>query len=429
MTRRDAGLLLTVLLTLPPVARAQSGTAWAPAAAPQHGVALRAAGWQLMIHGNVFGQFIREAGPRGNWQLGSVNWLMTRADHALAGGTLGLRAMVSGEFLTITRAGYPELLQVAQPYRGNTLTDRMHPHELFSEAAVSYEHGIVAPLSMSLYLAAAGEPALGPVAYLHRPSAEYDPIAPLTHHALDETHERFGVATVGVFTSRVRLEASAFNGAHPDDVHTNFELAGARLNSFSSRIALAPAPEWSASASAAYIAASARAADHAHGALHRFILSIGNVQSRGERLWASTLVWGADAPIGTGRVLHSVLLESSLEWNARRALFSRIEYASRTAEDLNLVGSVSEQLAVGAAVVGYARRMTAWRAITVWLGGRGTAYLLPAELRVFYGARTLTGFAAYVELRPPLMHEHAVVSDDAPHVHHEAHPSHGGNVP
>jgi hypothetical protein len=360
--------------------------------------------WDVMIHGTVFGQFIRESGVRGNWQLGSVNWLMARAEHPLAGGTFGLRTMISGEFLTVTRAGYPELLQVAEPYRGGTITDRMHPHELIGEAAVTYEHAVLGGLGASLYLAAAGEPALGPVAYVHRPSAEHDPIAPLGHHAEDDTHERFGVATIGFFTTHARLEASAFNGNHPDDVPTNLELAGARLNSFSTRVTVNPSPEWSISASAGFIAPSSSSAAHAHAAIHRYVAAITNVQPRHDGMWATTLVWGANATVGAGEVLHSVLLETNREWDARHAVFGRFEYASRTAEELNLVGSVSERLHIGVIAVGYARRVTAGHASDVWLGGRATAYLLPNQLRVFYGAQVLTGFAAFVQLSPPFVH-------------------------
>ena len=195
MNYRIIAVQVALVLVLPSTAIAQhehhaappdsvppsgSGTAWLPQVTPLRGFHLSVARWQIMIHGGVFGQFIRESGLRGNWQLGSVNWLMARADHALAGGTFGVRTMVNAEFLTLTRAGYPELLQVAQPYRGGTIADRMHPHELFGEVAVAYEHDITQGLGTSLYLAAAGEPALGPVAYRHRPSAVNDPMARCT---------------------------------------------------------------------------------------------------------------------------------------------------------------------------------------------------------------------------------------------------------
>src|SRR5256885_10869938 len=58
---------------------------------------------------------------------------------------------------------------------------------------------------------------------MHRPSAAYDPVAPLGHHAQDFTHISDGVATLGVFTRRFKLEGSVFNGAHPDEVRTDLD--------------------------------------------------------------------------------------------------------------------------------------------------------------------------------------------------------------
>src|SRR5437879_3161510 len=132
-----------------------------------------------MVHGSVFLQYDRQLGTRADDQLGSVNWVMLMAARPAAGGSVRFRAMVSAEPLTLTARGYPELLQAAEPYRGGTLTDRQHPHELISELSVGFEHPVGSRVGASLYAAPVGEPALGPVAYLHRPSAVYDPAAPL----------------------------------------------------------------------------------------------------------------------------------------------------------------------------------------------------------------------------------------------------------
>jgi hypothetical protein len=48
-----------------------------------------------------------------------------------------------------------------------------------------------------LYVGYPGEPALGPVAFMHRPSAMDNPDAPISHHWIDATHITFGVATLG----------------------------------------------------------------------------------------------------------------------------------------------------------------------------------------------------------------------------------------
>jgi len=358
------------------------------------GFHFRASDWRVMVHGSVFAQFVQEFGPRGNYQLGSVNWMMGDASRSLAGGEFHARMMASAEYFTITRAGYPQLLQVAQPYRGGTVTDRMHPHELLSEVAVMYDRSLGNEWRWSAYLAAVGEPALGPVAYLHRPSAANDPTTPLGHHAQDVTHESFGVATFGVFTPKVHLEASVFNGAHPNEVRTNFDYAGARFNSFSARLTVNPTDHWSIAGSAAYIAAGPGA--HGHDALHRVEFSALHVAGG----WSTSFIWGANVPTDTRRVLNTALVETNVELDGRNVIFGRAEYVTRTAEDLALVGSISEAVEVGSLALGYARRVGALHSVGAWLGARGHVDFVPEQSRLFYGSRTPTGFLVSLQIRP-----------------------------
>jgi hypothetical protein len=374
-----------------------SGTAWLPVAAPARGFHVQVSDWRVMVHGSVFVQFVQEFGQRGNYQLGGVNWVMGDASRPLAGGVFRTRMMASAEYFTLTRAGYPQLLQVSQPYRGGTVTDRMHPHELLSEIAVMYDRPIGdARRWWSLYLAAVGEPALGPVAYLHRPSAVNDPTAPLGHHAQDVTHESFGVATLGVYTPRIHLEASVFNGAHPNEVRTNFDYAGARFNSFSARLTVNPTERWSIAGSAAYID------PREHESLHRFEVSVIHVTGG----WSTSFIWGANVPTDTRRVLNTALVETNIDLGPRNAVFGRAEYVTRTADELALVGSVSEEVPVGALALGYARRLREVRGVGAWLGARGDVDFVPEQLRLFYGSRTPVGFIVYLQLRPPLMMRH-----------------------
>jgi hypothetical protein len=377
-----------------------SGTSWLPALAPMRGLHFQAGKWQLMVHGSVFGQFVKDFGPRGNYQLGSVNWVMGEASKSFGTGMFRARMMASAEYFTVTRAGYPQLLQVSQPYRGGTVTDRMHPHELMSEVAVMYDRHIGGVWRWSVYLAPVGEPALGPVAYLHRPSAANDPTAPLGHHAQDVTHESFGVATLGVFTPKVHLEASVFNGAHPNEVRTNFDYAGARFNSFAARVTVNPNDRWSVAGSAAYIAAGPGA--HGHAALHRVELSALHVGGR----WSTSFIWGTNVPTDTRRALNTGLVETNIELDGRNAVFGRVEYVTRTAEELALVGSISEAVAVGSLALGYARRVGTLRGVGAWLGARGHVDFVPEELRLFYGSRAPSGLLAYLQLRPPRMPAH-----------------------
>ncbi len=160
-----------------PLARTGSGTAWLPDAARTPGYHGSVGRWTLMVHGSVFLQYDRQLGTRADDQLGSVNWVMLTAARPAAGGMLRLRTMVSAEPWTLTARGYPELLQVAEPYRGGILTDRQHPHELISELSVGFEHPVGSRVGASLYAAPVGEPALGPVAYLHRPAGRLRRVA------------------------------------------------------------------------------------------------------------------------------------------------------------------------------------------------------------------------------------------------------------
>jgi hypothetical protein len=116
------------------------------------------------------------------------------------------------------------------------------------ELSGAYAHAISGVVGVEVYGALAGEPALGPTAYPHRPSAMPSPIAPISHHWLDSTHISFGVVTVGAYGRQWKLEGSAFNGREPDE--TRYDLDLAALDSFSGRIWFLPDAHWALQASA-----------------------------------------------------------------------------------------------------------------------------------------------------------------------------------
>jgi hypothetical protein len=380
-----------------PAARRSSGTAWLPDATRIDGYHGPLGRWTVMLHGNAFLQYDRQFGTRADYQLGSVNWVMVEVTRPAAGGVVGLRAMVSAEPLTLTERGYPQLLQVAQPYRGEILTDRQHPHDLVSEAAVTYDRAAGPKVALSLYAAAVGEPALGPVAYRHRPSAAYDPVAPLGHHTQDFNHTTFGVMTFGVFTRRLKLEGSLFNGAHPDDDRTDVDVV--RLDSYTGRVSFRPSSRWSVAAWFGHL--SATSGTHAHGAVDRFGASVLHATPlAGGGQWSTAFVYGADLPAGAGHPLNTLLIETTLEVDRSNALFGRAEYVRRTAADLALVGSVKRELDIGVVSLGYERGLSLLAGFRAGLGSRGTLNLVPEELRLFYGSRTPLGVVAYLHLRP-----------------------------
>ena len=384
-----------------PETRMGSGTSWVPDATPMHASPHQLGGWELMLHGQAFVQYDAQGGARGSTQAGSVNWIMAAATHPLVGGQLQLRGMFSLEPWTIGGRGYPLVAQSGESYQGAPLHDRQHPHDLFMELAASYARPITRSLGLSLYLAPVGEPSVGPVAFPHRPSAADDPLAPISHHWQDGTHITFGVVTAGVFTRSVKLEASWFNGREPDENRTNFDYAGRRLDSYSTRLTVNPGPSWSLSAWYAFLRSPEQL--HPEESLHRLGASVLVTRPVGTAggTWSSALIYGANDQVGVGRLESSALLESTLDLDRKNSVFGRAEYVRKSAGDL-VIPSVppDREYDVGAVALGYLRTIGAVVGLSAGVGARGSVTLVPPSLAGVYGSRTPLGLALYLRLRP-----------------------------
>jgi len=383
-----------------PETRLGSGTSWLPDASPMHAAHFRLGAWTLMLHGNAIVQYSDQAGARGDRRVNLLDWAMLAASRTVGGGRLYLRAMISSDPWGVGSRGYPLLLQTGEADRGVPLHDHQHPHDLFMELAALYERPVARTLAVSLYAAPVGEPAVGPAAFPHRPSASDDPLAPLAHHWQDGTHITFGVLTAGVFTRRAKLEASIFNGREPDEDRTNFDYAGRGLDSYSARLSANPGARWSLSAWYAYL--KSPEALHPEESLHRLGAAALTAQPFGSRgRWAIAFIYGANARIGTGRLANSVVLETSFDLDGTNAVFGRVEYVRKTAEDL-VVSSVppTTEYDVGALALGYRRGLTSVAGVTAGVGVRGAVNFIPSALQRVYGSRAPLGFAVYFTLRP-----------------------------
>jgi len=411
-----------------PEQRAGSGTSWLPDATPMHAIHLAWGSWTLMTHGAVFLQFDDQGGPRGGSQLGVVNWGMLAASRGALGGRLHLRLMLSAEPFTIGARGYPLLLQTGEEYGGAPLVDRQHPHDLFMELAALYERRIADNLAASIYLAPVGEPALGPPAFPHRPSASSDPLAPLSHHWQDATHITFGVITAGLFTRSVKIEGSVFNGREPDENRTDFDYAGRRLDSYTGRVTVNPTPSWSLSAWYAFLNTPEQLppaeSEHRLGAA---ALVTRSFAPRGT--WSAAVIYAANVQVGTGRSASSLVIEGSAELN-RNTVFGRAEYVQKSALDLAIPppptpfrdvrfdlarrpprpelhlgfpdasGVPPALYGISELTLGYLREVRGLGPLRAGVGVRGSLALLPRGLEAAYGSRTPVGASVYLRLRP-----------------------------
>ena len=376
--------------------RMGSGTTWIPDAVPLPARHFMAGSWMVMLHGFGFAQYDKQGGPRGDDQFGSLNWAMLMASRDLLGGRFQARTMLSLDPATVSNRGYPLLLQSGESYRGQPLHDRQHPHDFWMELAAMYERALSPGIGVSAYVAPSGEPALGPVAFMHRPSAMDNPVAPLGHHWQDATHISFGVLTAGIFGHHWKLEGSVFNGREPNEERWGFDRL--RLDSYSGRFSAHLDSNWTVSAGYGYLK-SPEALDPGESA-HRASASLLHGRSIGhDGQLATALVWGANRRAGA--TTHAALLEAEAVLDQRNTVYGRLELAQKTAEDL-VIGSLAPatEFNVGAVSAGYIRELVRGSATTFGIGLQATVNTVPSVLESIYGSRTPVGAMVFVRLRP-----------------------------
>jgi hypothetical protein len=400
-----------------PMTRMGSGTTWLPDASAMRAWHVTTGPWMLMVHGDAFLQYDHQGGPRGADQVGSINWAMLMAMRQLGAGMLHLHGMLSAEPLTIGVQGYPLLLQSGETYQGEPLHDRQHPHDLFMELSALYELAISRRIGVMLYVAPVGEPAIGPVAYMHRPSSLNDPFAPLAHHWTDATHITYGAVSAGLFTKHVKLEGTLFNGREPDEDRYDFDFHP--LDSYGARLSVNPTPHWAFSASYGYLKQpEALHPDENQHRLGASILRTVRLGRQGE--WASALVYGGNKHVVPGGVTgsweHSVIAESNFQLDQANSVFGRMEYVRKSGEELSLGGALQDQeFDIGTFSLGYVHEFAGFGGATLGLGARGALNLIPADLESVYGSRTPVGLAVFLRVRPGLF-EGSHVMD--PEMHH-----------
>ena len=395
-----------------PMSRNGSATSWQPDATPMYMWMTHKGPWMVMAHGGAYGRYTSQnfnhSDGRGRAHaVDGPNWGMAMAQRNVGThGLLNLTLMMSLDPLTETNGGYPLLFQTGESYKGQPLIDKQHPHDLVSGLSVGYTHAVSQDVDVSLYLGYPGEPAIGPVAFMHRLSAMPNPDAPLSHHWTDATHITFGVATLGVRYKQFKLEGSNFTGREPDEHRYNFDKP--RADSWAARLNWNPSRELALQVSRAFIKSPEDL--HPDENVTRTTASILHSHSFGDErhYLASALIWGMNEG-HTPHPEHAVLAETNLTLG-RPTFYGRYEFVQKDSEELGyyLQGPADEPIFsvfnVHALTLGASYRLTAddFRGPEVHVGGQLTGYVPAAALRPLYGDVPLSA-SVYVRLNAPWM--------------------------
>lgn len=382
-----------------------SGTAWLPANSPMYGYMIHSGKWNFMVHGNISTGFnkqdLNNKGSRGDEQWDAPNWFMfmgqTRAGKK---GLFHFNTMLSLDALLMGGEGYPLLFQTGESYNGIPLVDRQHPHDLFSELSVAYSYAISKRSDIYVYVGYPGEPALGSVAFMHRPSSLSNPDAPLSHHWNDGTHVTFGVATLGFRYDKFKIEASSFTGREPDENRYNFDKP--RFDSWSGRLSYAPSDNWSIQVSRGYV--NSPEWQHPQENVNRTTASaIFSLPYKKERFINITGLWGINK-IRDHESENAFLLEG--DWDIKRfSLYGRYEWVQKSTEELNLEESVygTSIFPINAVTLGFNYKI--FKVLKTWvsLGGHIMFFNTDSKLDSLYGKNPMSA-EVYIRIHPALMH-------------------------
>src|SRR5882757_2928335 len=380
-----------------PMSREGSGTSWLPDSSPMYGRMFMFGDDMLMLHGVIFPRYTNVSTRRGDDRIDAPNWFMAMFSHPLGDSTqFGSRLMMSLDPLTEGGRGYPLLLQTGESWNGEALHDRQHPHDLFDELSFSLSQKFEHDLSAYIYFGYPGEPALGPPAFMHRPSAMDDPDAPIGHHWQDSTHITFGVATLGAQWRNVKLEGSIFTGREPDEDRYDFDRP--RFDSYSGRLSWNPTQNLALQVSYGYIKSPEE--PHPETKIHRTTASaIYNLPLGHDTNSSNNFVWGQNNATDEGKT-QSFLIESNYQ-RGRDTVYFRWERVQKSGHELVLKPfDESEIFPVSGYSLGYVRDLSHGNGIDIGLGTQFTINDRPDSLDRYYGDDLGYAFQFFLRIRP-----------------------------
>lgn len=394
-----------------PMNRNGSGTGWLTDTSPMYGYMIHSKKWMFMFHGNIFvrynNQDIENKGSRGDTKVDAPNWFMAMGQRKVGRkGLFHFSAMFSLDPL-FGGAGYPLLFQTGETHNDQPLVDRQHPHNLFSELSAAYTQSFTKDFDAFIYLGYPGEPALGPVAFMHRPSSMNNLDSPLGHHWQDATHITFGVATVGLRYKIFKLDGSLFTGREPGEGRYGFDEP--KFDSYAYRLTVNPAKTLSAQVSKAFLK-SPEAVEPDEDVDRTTASVLHSLPLHGDNhSLTSAFIWGFNDG-GDDHQENSYTVESNLQLD-RFALYGRFENIEKSAGELLLDQFEDHELfKINAFTLGLNYTIFRERNTNLAIGAQGTLYGADERLDPIYGDNPKS-LEIYLRISPTLMNMGSMKTD------------------
>lgn len=355
-------------------------------------------GWQFMDDGAAFGVVNHQGGQRGTDEFRVPNWWMGVTSRPIGSSRLWFNTMISLEPATAGESGYGELFQVGEALHGRPLVDRQHPHDFVMQLAAVWRTPIGDTTSLTIAGGPAGEPALGPVAFMHRASCAEYPFATLSHHIFDSTHIAYGVVTAAIDRGPWMVEGSVFNGREPDEERWDFDFGA--LNSASVRVWFQPTDAWLFEASTGHLV---DPEELEPGNIQRTTVAASWLKQSDSDFRAITIGYGVNAAEhgsrqamfaeGTRHVgLNSIFFRvESLQVETNVLLTDTAPANDREAERRDIVSQLT---------LGGVRDILRWRGFEGGFGAAVSFYAVPDALKPSYGSHPVS-WQLYFRLRPP----------------------------
>jgi hypothetical protein len=348
---------------------------------------VKESGAKFSFQFNQFAVYSQTSGPRGQTRVtGPGNWMLMYDRDLSSRNHLRVSVMGTPERLTIGHMGTPQLLQVEN-------IDNMHAHDTITGVEfrdiVALDAG--GNQQLSFVFAPRGAAAIGPVPFMHRPSAEGNPDAPLGHTLQDGFHDASTVVGIEYHFARTTVEASAFSGQGEE-----WPLPLHKPDSFAFRVNQRLGDHVTLGASYGDVLAR----DEFGGKEHeRFISAwLATSHMMGQDSFKSSVVW-ARARSGQGDSSNSFLAEAVYQ-SGMNALFGRAEALQIAPHQLDIVTLSGSQDTrwVKAITVGYERTLYEKSGLSLRIGGSYTKDFVPRDFKPDYGSSP-QGFKLFLRVK------------------------------